>query len=209
MIEHITFLSVVAFAVSFFLVLWAVYNWLTFFYHLSLNRFLVGQVQLLKTTLLEADGDRAIYHRCLSQIKLFAESGESPGFVVLKCAIEKRLSKNQCRHYFREALERNHRSLSSHVILLKRIAPPTGLLFTVLSLIFVMFKQSVGLNHEQMLGDIGVALITTGVSTFILVLQETLFLCLFGLIEREYDACCSLIDSLKLFLGVFSPGGDR
>lgn len=196
MTEHITLLSIVAFAASLMVVTWAVYTWLTYFHQLALSRSLLGDVQSLEAGLLQTVESRVEYLRSMARIKRAAESDDSPWCVTLKRTIGQRLTRDECRRYLLEDIEKKYSSLTRQASLLKGVAPSIGLLFTVLGLIFVMFKQSAGLDHRQMLGDIGVALITTGVSSFVLILQVTLLSLLSSLMDREYDASMSLIDTL-------------
>jgi hypothetical protein len=103
---------------------------------------------------------------------------------------------HSCKLQLNDVIRGHYQSLFRKIKWVKSIAPSTGLLFTVLGLMAVFFKQSQGLDHKQMLGDIGIALFTTAFSSLVLIFQITILNRLQDLVEQEFRTGMKLINGL-------------
>lgn len=196
MANHVSLLTLIALGSILALVIAAADNWLEYFRQKRRQQELVKDAELLYSDLKRLSDTKAPYKRLLDNIQEMALSDSAPWLVAMQWIIPRCLNRLECRQQLTEAIRIHYRSLNSRVQWVKSIAPSTGLLFTVLGLMVVLLKQSQGLDHKQMLGDIGIALFTTAFSSMVLILQITLISRLNSLMEEEFETGMKLTNQL-------------
>lgn len=207
MIENLSLLNLIAMLTIVALMIAAVYTWLQFFTLKSRYLNHKGKVQNIRVKLKANSKNAIIYDKAIAQLHSQKFPEKTPWAITLKWVIPRRLEWQDCILHLEETINDFYSSLNQQVEWVKAIAPPTGLLFTVIGLIAVLLEQAQGLNHSEMLGNIGMALITTAFSSLVLIFQETLLSKLEALKRQEYRTGIMLIDMLHHYKAVVKAGG--
>ena len=197
MSEHITPLTIMALIAVISLAIFAVSNWLEYRYQKRRYHSLKSRADALylKMNRQDAIGKKG-YSGLLETIQKMTLPDTAPWLAALKWIIHRYSNRHSWKSQLNDDIATHYQPLIRKVKWVKSIAPSTGLLFTVLGLMAVFFKQSQGLDHQQMLGDIGIALFTTAFSSLVLIFQITILSRLQDLTEQEFKTGMKLIDRL-------------
>ncbi|SMD13043.1 MotA/TolQ/ExbB proton channel family protein [Desulfocicer vacuolatum DSM 3385] len=196
MSEHITPLTLIALIAVLSLAILAVSNWLEYRsqkrrYHSLKN---AADELCLKLQGRGSAYNHLEYNALVQTIQKMTLPDAAPWLSALKWIIPRYSTRDSGKVQLNDVIMVHYQPLMRKVQWLKSIAPSTGLLFTVLGLMAVFFKQSQGLDHRQMLGDIGIALFTTAFSSLVLILQITILEKLQNLVEQEFRTGMALIN---------------
>lgn len=196
MAEHISFLTIIAMLSLLALVVAAVDNWVEYFQQRKRQRKFLHEAESLLDDLQRLAKTATPYKRLLTIIQQRELDNSAPWLVALKRIIPRQFSRQEARQELARVVYAHYRSLEQRAHWVKSISPSTGLFWTVIGMIAVLMKQASELDQQEMVGDIGVALITTAFATIVLVMEVTLLTRLRSLMEEEVDTGAKLVDQL-------------
>lgn len=195
MTEHVSALTLFAWLVILLLIIAAAYTWLL--YRDYFKRFQVTKIET-KNFIAQYNqtSDQSSFFQGYLKKKQIEEMVTPPWLITVQWIFKHQVNSNDCRLRLEDEIHRYYIDLTGKAEWIKSIAPSTGLLFTVLGLMVVLMKQSHGLNQQQMLGDIGMALFTTAFSSIVLIAQVTLLGKLYRLKENEFSTGMHVIECM-------------